>query len=274
MDKPKKTIMIKVNGKERPYIEEKMFHRKEEEIASTEEKREREGEFVEKRSPVKRWRTPSPRWRSAMVAIVLAILLGTSFGFGVLTIIPKQESEVPASASLREATVDKQTEAPASTQTSIFVVQGGAFTNQQALKTYVNKLQAAHFPTSTVGENPTYLLIGIGLRKEELAPFVEAYQQIGQETYVKPWNGSVKLNNHSRQFFEQLIASSTSLFSATTIDEKQWKTLQNLYNQLDESERNGHLGKAYNALLAYKKTNKKAAIWQAQQHLLNVLKSL
>jgi stage II sporulation protein B len=271
LDKPTKTITIKVNGKERPYIEEKTMERKED-LMVVEEREHNEMSSEQKARP-RRWRAHSPRWRSAMVAIVLAVLLGTSFGFGVLTIIPKQEREVPASATLKEETIDEQNESPSLDPLSVFVVQGGAFTNEQTLKTYVNKLQAAHFPTLTVGKDPVYLLIGIGLRKEDLASFVEAYQQIGQETYVKPWNVSVKMNKDHRQFFEELITFSTSLFSVKTIDEEQWKTLKTMYDQLDETEKKGHLGKAYNALLAYKQTNEKAAIWQAQQHLLNVLKS-
>ncbi|MGX1899981.1 stage II sporulation protein B [Thermolongibacillus altinsuensis] len=271
MDKPTKTITIKVNGKERPYIEEKTMERKED-LMVVEEREHNEMSSEQKARP-RRWRAHSPRWRSAMVAIVLAVLLGTSFGFGVLTIIPKQEREVPASATLKEETIDEQNESRSLDPLSVFVVQGGAFTNEQTLKTYVNKLQAAHFPTLTVGKDPVYLLIGIGLRKEDLASFVEAYQQIGQETYVKPWNVSVKMNKDHRQFFEELITFSTSLFSVKTIDEEQWKTLKTMYDQLDETEKKGHLGKAYNALLAYKQTNEKAAIWQAQQHLLNVLKS-
>ena len=87
MDKPaKKAIIIKVNGKEQPYTTETSTL-SEWSSDDSDERYEEQNDSLQFETDSKRYKKRSP-WRSFLLAIALAVVLGTSFGLFVLTIIP------------------------------------------------------------------------------------------------------------------------------------------------------------------------------------------
>ncbi|WP_297989421.1 SPOR domain-containing protein [Anoxybacillus sp.] len=252
MDKPaKKEIIIKVNGKEQPYTTATSALPE----WSNQEEHELIG-FDEKKS--KRYKT-SP-WRSFLLAIALAVVLGTSFGLFVLTIIPTTES---ASSTVTLQQEQKEEGSVAQRTETVFVIQGGVFQNDEAAKAYVQKIKAQHRPSVTVGTQPVYVFLGMALTKEEAKQLASLYEPLGIETYVKPWD--VSLNEKEKEPFVQIVSAIASLLNGEQLANELWVKLQSY------SLHNEQMKKAYEALRTFQQTKDDAQLWIAQQHILNML---
>lgn len=258
MDKPaKKAIIIKVNGKEQPYTTA-MSTLPQWSSEQNEEQSEEQHDFIEWD---KQYRTKQSPWRSFALAIALAIVLGTSFGLFVLTIIPTTESKPASTATLQQE--QKTAVSSAQMTEEVFVVQGGAFQDDEAASEYVQKIEAQHRPSVTVGKSPVYVFLGMALTKEEAKQMASLYEPLGIDTYVKPWN--VSIDEKEKEAFFTIVSFISKLLAGQQLVNEQWKQLQSY------SFHNEHMKKAYEALQTFQQTNDNAQLWKAQQHILNVL---
>ena len=259
MDKPaKKEIIIKVNGKEQPYTTATSALL-EWSSDDRDERYEKQNDSLQFETDSKRYKKRSP-WRSFLLAIALAIVLGTSFGLFVLTIIPTTES-APSTVTLQqeqkeEGSVVQRTE-------TFFVIQGGVFQTDEAAKAYIQKIKAQHRPSVTVGTQPVYVFLGMALTKEEAKQLASLYEPLGIETYVKPWD--VSLNEKEKEPFVQIVSAIASLLNGQQLANELWVKLQSY------SLHNEQMKKAYEALRTFQQTKDDAQLWIAQQHILNML---
>ena len=258
MDKPaKKAIIIKVNGKEQPYTTA-MSTLPQWSSEQNEEQSEEQHDFIEWD---KQYRTKQSPWRSFALAIALAVVLGTSFGFLVLTIIPTTENKLASPATLEQ---EKKEETSIAQRTeTVFVIQGGVFQDEKAASEYVQKIEAQRRPSVTIGKSPVYVFLGMALTKEEAKQMASLYEPLGIDTYVKPWN--VSIDEKEKEAFFTIVSFISKLLAGQQLVNEQWKQLQSY------SFHNEHMKKAYEALQTFQQTNDNAQLWKAQQHILNVL---
>lgn len=259
MDKPaKKAIVIKVNGKEQPYTA----------VTNTlpqwsSEEHDKQNETQDELTPFetgKRYTKRSP-WRSFMLAVVLAVVLGTSFGFLVLTIIPTTENKLASPATLEQ---EKKEETSIAQRTeTVFVIQGGVFQDEKAANVYVQKIKAQQRPSVMIGKQPVYVFLGMALTKEEAKQIASLYESLGIDTYVKAWN--VSIDEKESEPFVMVVSAISRLLNGQQLQNEQWKQLQSY------SFHNEHMKKAYKALQTFQQTNDNAQLWKAQQHILHVL---
>lgn len=258
MDKPaKKAIVIKVNGKEQPYTTATNVLPQWSSDGS-DERYEKQDDSIQFETDSKRYKKRSP-WRSFLLAIALAVVLGTSFGLFVLTIIPTTDTS--STATLQQE--QKEEEPVAQRTETVFVVQGGVFQDAEAAKAYAQKIKGQHRPSVMVGKQPIYVFLGMALTKEEAKKIAGLYESLGIDTYVKAWNVSV--DEKENEPFMTIVSAISLLLDGQQLSNEQWNELQS-YSFHDEQ-----MKKAYEALFAFRQTNDQAQLWAAQQHILNVL---
>ncbi len=258
MDKPaKKAIVIKVNGKEQPYtsVTNTLPQWSNEE---SNEQSEKQDELIPFEMSKRYTRSP---WRSFVLAIALAVVLGTSFGLLVLTIIPTTESKPTSTTTLQQ---EQNEEVPTSQRTeTIFVVQGGVFQDEKAANVYVQKIKAQQRPSVIIGKQPVYVFLGMALTKEEAKQIASLYESLGIDTYVKPWN--VPIDEKESEPFVMIVSVISRLLNGQQLQNEQWKQLQSY------SPHNEQVKKAYEALFTFRQSNDQKQLWEAQQHILHVL---
>jgi stage II sporulation protein B len=314
MDKQGREISIKINGKERPFITEKPPNIEiETEISATKEEEpfvwEVSSPFVslqQEKTPSKRPRISSimkARVKSAIFSILMAVVVGTSFGFVVLNVIPKQKEQVSSTNSSSLSTVSSiptqsedalnETSTPAAEASAqsftVSVIQAGVFTDKEAAQTYAKQLQASGIPVVAVGQHPISLFIAVGVDKEALQPLNAMYKQKGQSTYIKPLSfEAIKdrqlqtLLTASEPLYKKVVALSVQLLGKNEVKRDDWTSLQNEYKRLQKQSipKNKeaqqyvhHVTNAYLSLVAYQEKEDDALLWRAQQELLDALKN-
>ncbi|WP_051530026.1 hypothetical protein [Anoxybacteroides tepidamans] len=294
MDKQEKGIVIKVNGQERPFMMETPTI----EISQTEVSAAQEEE-VETYSPVslkqvksKKKRSPfvravNARIKSAVLSILLAVLVGTSFGFVVLHVIPKAKE--PASLSNNSSFISEQPKQEATTtgvasvkpssQTfSISVIQAGVFSDEKAAQEYTKQLQASGIPAVAVGQNPTAVLIAVGRDKQLLGPLNDLYKQKGKTTYIKSISITQIKNSLQRSLYQKMADLSAMLLGESKVTNEDWTSLQKEYKQFQEESASQdqaakYMKNSYLSLMAYREQKDESLLWKAQQELLNALKA-
>lgn len=285
MDKHGKGITVKINGEERPFIMEKptdaadMGAREigatvDEEVALAPISFEQE-KRLPKRSPFKRML--HARFKSAFFSILLAIIIGTSFGFIVLHIVPKQK-ETASSPASTISPVSSANETPtkqeAAEPLTVSVIQAGVFTDEKAAGAYAKQLQAAQIPVALVGKQPIAVWIGVGADKPSLAPLVEQFKQKGLTTYVKPIAVSSIQDKAVQALYGEMATLSVQLLAKNEIAEAQWTSLETQYKQTKAALPNDsqHMNNAYLSLIAYHEKKEVTLLWKVQQELLAALK--
>jgi stage II sporulation protein B len=315
MDKQGREISIKINGKERPFITEKSTNIEMigTEISATKEEESLvwedssvlvslQQEKASSKRPKRMSNMMKTRVKSAVLSILMAVAVGTSFGFVVLNVIPKQKEHVSSTNSSSLSTVSsiptrsEDTSQEASTPAAeasaqsltVSVIQAGVFTDKEAAQTYAKQLQASGIPAVAVGQHPTSLFIAVGVDKEALQPLNAVYKQKGQSTYIKPLSfGAIKdrklqaLLTASEPLYKKVVALSVQLLGKNEVKRDDWASLQNDYKQLqtqsipknkDAQQYVHHVTNAYLSLVAYQEKANDVLLWRAQQELLDALK--
>jgi stage II sporulation protein B len=321
MDKQESKISIKINGSERPFTTEEIVISKpvkNEICAAKEEEKELVFENAKNQEenessmidltglrksgarPIKKKmfnNTVSKPIKSAFVSIFTAVVIGTSFGFVVLNFLSEEKANVTmeeevstSNSALLSSHTEKKEQAANSAQQlsfSVHVIQAGVFSTSKAAREYMEKLNDVGIPVTAVGENPTYLFIGIGLEKEALRPVSELYKQKGQETYIKTLTFATaedskaqKMLTASQSFYEKLISASAQLLAGNSLTSEMKGELQNEYNQFktvkvpsdkNAAEYKKRLENAYALLTSYQQTKDVQSLPKIQQQLLEAL---
>ncbi|ANB61346.1 hypothetical protein [Anoxybacteroides amylolyticum] len=262
-------ITVKINGEERPFMMEKLAV--ENEISATVEEEAVSTVLAPfEKTPAKPMkRMLHTRVKTALFSILLAVIIGTSFGFIVLHIVPKQKE----TASLPLSPVSLAKETPANKEVAepltVAVIQAGVFSEEKAAKTYAKQLQASQIPAVLVGTQPIAIWIGVGADKPSLAPLVEHFKQRGLTTYVKPIVVSSLKDKTSQTLYSSMADLSTKLLTNSDVSETAWTSLETQYKET--KQKSEQLEKAYVSLIAYRKQKETFLLWNAQQNLLAML---
>ncbi|GGJ67500.1 stage II sporulation protein B [Anoxybacillus voinovskiensis] len=268
MDKQTK-ITVKINGEERPFMMEKIAAENEISAAIEEEAVPAVVAPFEKTPAKPMKRMFHTRVKTALFSILLAVIIGTSFGFIVLHIVPKQKETasllLSPAASTKETPAKKEDSQPL----AVAVIQAGVFSEQKAAETYAKQLQASQIPAVLVGKQPIAVWIGVGADKSSLAPLVEQYKQKGLTTYVKPIVFSTTQDKTVQALYEKMVSLSTKLLTNFDVSETEWTSLETQYKET--KQKSEQLESAYVSLVAYRKEKKAPLLWNVQQNLLFVL---
>jgi stage II sporulation protein B len=309
MDKHRQEITVRINGRESPFTMDKPKQLDKAEIPENridENANRVESSGLSPSLPsINKKRNKSNIWnaraKSAVISIVIAIMVGTSFGFIVLNMIPKQKThslpveEAGLSASIEtetstqpEANRVNENEAVSSPFT-ISVIQAGVFSDAKAAASYAKQLKSSSIPVVTVGDQPVALLIGVGQDKETLRKVSQQYGGEVRSTYIKSLSFA-NTNSGKRTsvieagetLYMQMAAVSTVLLGKSDVKADVWKELENDYKQFaakpipnDKNVKRyvSAIKDAYLALVAYKTNQQEELLRKTQQELLEALRS-
>lgn len=129
--------------------------------------------------------------------VVSAIIVGTSFGFLMLSIFtgediqPMASGEIEAKESIPvSSTTENYVSIPS---LNVQVIQGGAFSDYEKGNEIAQALKAKGYAAAlTKNTDPSYMFIGVGLDKNAAAVIGKKYQEVGQEIYLKPYTISTE----------------------------------------------------------------------------------
>lgn len=345
MDKPEERISIRINGKEKILLSEQELNEEvaaakeaeiedfdlEEENHADEEILDNVIDFEERRTGKRKKRVRSqvkkpilskkkkncfPRFRQKkqptsyfkklMIALIAAVIIGTGFGYILLSLFTDITSEneidktiTNGQAVSQYAVAAEESETEQATDIlvptvinsmSVEVIQGGAFSSEESASQYALKIKEGGAAAVIVPEsNPVLMFIGIGTSSSELEEISAYYQEKGQEIYIKRISTSAvetsRLNNQEAAFvskgqslFQSFISVSTEAFDSKSISEESWKDIETNFSQwtglkpsqLPDSLESfsEKLSTAYQALAIYRSTNDEEELWKTQQVLL------
>lgn len=300
MDKHGREITVKINGKERPFTTDKLKH-----IETNVLEKEKEAEprlFASFQQKKRKKRSPitvasNARIQSAIFSIVLAVMIGTSFGFIVLNVIPKQKAHSPqtleTALSIPMGSQDSTTPAAksaneaAASSFTVSVIQAGVFTDREAAAAYARQLQSFSIPVVAIEEERIALFIAVGNDKQQLQTINKWYKQKAQSTYVKSLSfanvgGRKPVIEAGEALYRQMADISAILLGKGSVSIEEWKKLEKNYRQFqsqpvpndnDIKQYVSHMKIAYNMLIAYKTNQREELLQKTQQQLLEALKS-
>ncbi|QFT90055.1 Stage II sporulation protein B [Bacillus sp. THAF10] len=240
-------------------------------------------------------------YKQLLLSIGMAIGIGTCLGFLILAVMKIPDSplnpDVPAAAPVTSdnATNEKGTTAEGSNSftipaQTISVLQAGAFTTSDGATTEVNRLQSAGFPATSVGSEPTYVLMAVGKSVEGMKIVGADAADKGFEPYAKDLTfpgktleslsaKDVSLLEEGQSLYVQLVTATSMLLEGLTIDSATNEGLQSSLQKVEAinssdltevtSGYKNALMSAYENLQMYQSSNNKQALWEAQQKLLD-----
>ncbi|EZP76330.1 stage II sporulation protein B [Parageobacillus genomosp. 1] len=308
MDKHRQEITVRINGKERPFTMDKPKQLDNAEIPENridEHVNRVESSLNTSLPSINKKRDKSNRWnaraKSAIISIVIAVIVGTSFGFIVLNMIPKQKSH---SLQTEEAvtTIPKETETlpqpdtkqvhheeAVSSPFTISVIQAGVFSDAKAAASYAKELKSSSIPVVAVGEQPVALLIGVGQDKETLRKVSQLYKGGAQSTYIKSLSFTdadsskrTSVIQVGETLYMDMAAVSAVLLGKGDVKADVWEELESSYKQFAAKSipNDKHVKQyvsaiknAYLALMAYKTNQQEELLRKTQQELLEALQS-
>lgn len=336
MDKQKQSISIKINGKERTYDEDQspdpkdskhklLYSHNGHEVAAAKESEE-EGftDIQEEKPPVSkvvpiedlRNRTKKPSivrkathskqkrkfsfsFSQPILTILLAVIIGTSFGMVILNLITHDEptSGKAAIATLEEKTAPNEEPKAVSAKTvsvkldpvNLTIVQAGVFQSEENRKALVAKIKGDGLAAAAIG---AAVVTGIGMNESEAAHLLAAYTQSGQEAIDKPLtikgasydkisSKDAELLAEGQKLMGLLGSLSAGAFGQAGITGEQWLKIQQSHQkitalnsgELDKSLKpfSAHLQESYIALEKYQSDKDVKLLWKSQQELLDAL---
>lgn len=242
-----------------------------------------------------------------ILAIILAIIIGTALGIAILAIFSGVTNVIPESNQNQIVTevegkgsqVGGVSQTASSNKpvpitlpnTKVFVIQGGAFSSMSAAESAAATLKNKGYAAQIIDSgNPVYLFIGLGLTEQSVSPISDIYKGIGQEVYVKPYNiepPTIALTNkeaiymkEGMVYYQKILEASSNLLGGSVDQDKLTKVMNSTNAWLIKkpealpSEANqfvNAISGAYQALSSYRSSNDQQYLWSAQQQLLNGL---
>jgi stage II sporulation protein B len=309
MDKHRQEITVRINGKESPFTMDKPKQLDKVEILENriDENAKRVGSLRLNASlpSINKKRNKSNRWnaraKSAIISIVIAIIVGTSFGFIVLNMIPKQKAHsLPVDESALSASIKTETSTQSdakrvneneavSSPFTISVIQAGVFSDDKTAASYAKQLKSSSIPVVTVGKQPVALLIGVGQDKETLRKVSQLYGGEVQSTYIKSLSFAnadsgkrTSVIEAGEMLYMHMASVSAVLLGKSDVKADVWKELENDYKQFaaksipnDKNVKQyvSAIKDAYLALVAYKTNQQEELLRKTQQKLLEALQS-
>ncbi|KAA0549241.1 hypothetical protein FZW96_04835 [Bacillus sp. BGMRC 2118] len=233
--------------------------------------------------------------KTLLLSIISALVVGTCFGMVVLRMftgetIPvatNQTQQVEKEATGKEPSNEGKGAADVPKESftvpalDVFLVQGGAFSNETAATPILEEIKNKGFAGTTVNINDKhFLFLGIGFTKEMSTAMSIPYNEQGQETYVKTISTPEKNVSDNpevlkaRQLFDQLLAYTTNKYAATP-QTVEWSDIGKAMEGLkiaDEKTTSASfiaaVKEAYEKTASYESSGDMKDFWGAQQALL------
>ncbi len=234
----KKQVVVRIDGKDRKSNSIKKIHSgvdkiertASEEVAAAEESganklhtfsRDYDTTFMLSKTPTKK-QSNFAMFKPIIIAIISAITIGSIMGFVMLKIIVNFDNDLNASPAFLVPTDEnnngqgeEKTENPPTNSTTLhtidsmsaFVLQGGVFsTVENAEAESVKFVEQGYAPIIWEKEGQFYLLVNLGMSKEDLQDDTNALMNSGIEVYAKEWQVSEMEMELTKEEYDWLLA--------------------------------------------------------------------
>jgi stage II sporulation protein B len=237
--------------------------------------------------------------KSLFVSILLAILIGTSFGFVVLKLVIS-DSQIKVETPL--ATVPEET-AKGNEQSlgeiqqlalepiDTYIIQGGVFSSVDSAKLEEQKVKEMGIPTQIIESNgQAILVLGIADSIENAKSIATGYKDKGIDVFAKPYSlpgkeveelTAVEANllKESKDFYNALASLMASGMFSEQLDKAAITELKNFVGSIDRQEIKNlkieqllvDLGSALTKLEAFSWNPTQSTLVDVQQHLLSFI---
>jgi hypothetical protein len=234
-------------------------------------------------------------FKTLFLAIISALVIGTSFGMVVLHLFTKDLAqpafEVTQSIDSEGTVGEAEPEAEPSNgiqevpitlpAIEVFVVQGGMFSSAEAAAPIVDGLKGEGFAGALINhEDKYYLFMGIGISDLVSKTMANTYETAGKETYVKAFSIPEVMTEGdpsmvtAEKLFNHLILYSSNKFTSMP-ESVNWDEIKTTYDELaakgTDSSFVNTVMESYKAVEAYHGSSSNADFWSSQQALLTSL---
>ncbi|WP_042146169.1 hypothetical protein [Paucisalibacillus sp. EB02] len=252
----KKPIVVRIDGKQ---TKEKLNRERnrnievieklgrEEEAATLEESSENKIHTLAREydAPLKLSKSPTRKqssfkmFKPIIIAVISAITIGSIMGFVMLKIIVNFDNDLnatPAYSIPGQGQDDQDTGNPSSEGTlisldsmSAFVIQGGVFSSaSNADAESVKFIDQGYSPVIWEKDNQFYLLVSLGLSKEDLQGDINTLVNSGIDVYAKEWiigEREVKLSEEEYNWVNSFQDEWNIATGKGTVEVDTWKKL-------------------------------------------------
>ncbi|WP_442595247.1 hypothetical protein [Neobacillus sp. D3-1R] len=238
-------------------------------------------------------------FKSIFTSVLLAIIIGTSFGFLVLKlVISDAKVEAPAISVDEETSTEKKD--PVSTSElqqlqlqpiETFIIQGGVFSSVDSGKIEAQKFQQKGIPAQIIEDNgKAILVLGVADTIENAKAIGSTYKANGMDVFPKPYpipgkdlqeltQGEAAFLNGAPGIYQSLASLIAGGMVTMTIDEDTLAKQKSLIANVDKQEIKSakieelrvQLESAITKLEEYKQQQKASVLNDAQQHLLTFM---
>jgi stage II sporulation protein B len=241
---------------------------------------------------------PSGPIKSLLFSILLAIIIGTSFGFLVLKlVISEAKVEVNQVTTIpKETTSDKEN--PVGTTGALqlqpintYIVQGGVFSSVDSAKIEAEKVRQKGVPAQIIEANGQAFLflgladsidkakaIGTSMKENDIEVFAKAYS-LPEKDLNELTSMEENLLKEIEIVYQSLSSLASSAMLSESMDEKVLLKQEDFLLSIDKKEIKStnieqlrlDLASAIEKLAAFNKQKKHSLVIEAQQHLLSFI---
>jgi stage II sporulation protein B len=237
--------------------------------------------------------------KSLFVSILLAILIGTSFGFIVLKLVISDSQikvETPLATVPEETAKGNEQSAGEAKQLALepidtYIIQGGVFSSVDSAKVEEQKVKQMGIPTQIIeGNGQAILVLGIADSIENAKSIATGYKDKGIDVFAKPYSipgkeiqdlTAVEANllKESKDFYNALASLMASGMFSEQLDKAAITELKNFVGSIDRQEIKNlkieqllvDLGSALTKLEAFSGNPTQSTLVDVQQHLLSFI---
>ncbi|WP_456278114.1 hypothetical protein [Bacillus sp. AK128] len=239
-------------------------------------------------------------FKTLFLAIISALVIGTSFGMVVLHLFsedlaqPAFDANQPVDSEGTNGATDPEAEPSNGEQVGsatpialpaleVFVVQGGMFSSAEAAAPIVDGLKGEGFAGTLIHQDgKNFLFMGIGISDLASKAMATTYETAGKETYVKSFSiPAVNTEGDpamvtAEKLFNQLVLYSSNKHTSMP-ESVAWNDIKTTYEELvaqnSETEFVKAVQNAYTSVEAYQGSSSNQDFWASQQALLTSLQS-
>jgi stage II sporulation protein B len=237
--------------------------------------------------------------KSLFVSILLAILIGTSFGFIVLKLVisdSQMKVETPLATVPEETAKGNEQSAGETQQLALepidtYIIQGGVFSSVDSAKVEEQKVKEMGIPTQIIESNgQAILVLGVADSIENAKSIATGYKDKGIDVFAKPYSlpgkeveelTAVEANllKESKDFYNALASLMASGMFSEQLDKAAITELKNFVGSIDRQEIKNlkieqllvDLGSALTKLEAFSGNPTQSTLVDVQQHLLSFI---
>ncbi|RST76224.1 hypothetical protein D4T97_005445 [Siminovitchia acidinfaciens] len=238
----------------------------------------------------------SPNKKGLFISTILAVAIGLGFGLFILKLVVNPESGISltdAAPTVAPNDGKGQEAAMAATMPglSAAVVQGGVFSTEDAAKSISDEFSSQGFPTVSVNvDEQSFLFIGIADELAMAKTWADDYETRGMDVYAKEFiipENQIQVDSKAEAewlkevpaLFGTLAKEAANARGSGTINEQALADAEKTLNKYEGSGKEvsvdlkKQLNDALKQLSTFSSSGDQASLTEAQQSLLNFLKS-